>query len=152
MKLLVDIIFKGKMPSLNLDFLKIWLDKCNYSYWTIPEDVGADSFADIVKTIQAESYVDFIISTNHLEVLEKHLKRVSINLVKDEEELEVLIFMDVADVDRAPIKENLTYINLWMLYMKDKYNFNSFRCQMDNGNSQEYFFDSTGPGPLMEQV
>lgn len=75
---LVEVIFRGLFPSVNLNFLKELVMRARELYFVEPEDSRADAFDKIIEIINSSTYIDFVINTNEWSIHEKKVSRVFI--------------------------------------------------------------------------
>jgi len=150
--MLVDIIFNGYLSLLNLKFLKdfvLYSKKVRVHY---PEDSVAESFEEIGAILNSNGYADLTIETDFLDINGISVEKVFIGFTKNDESFELLFFFDILDLKQVNIKEAFGELMYWTDLFKNKYSFNHYVCQMDNGNKNEYYFDINGLGPLYKEA
>lgn len=146
--LLVDLAFKGKYYAIDLLFLDIFFSDARQIKFIYPNEIDFNSINELIEVIKSNSYVDLIITTDAFKVNDKLVKKVFINLGKDEDNLDLLLFFDVKDLCYLNSKEALEALRVWACQFVEKYKFEYMACRMDNGNDDEYYFDRLGFGPL----
>lgn len=82
----------------------------------------------------------------------KIVPKVFINLGRDNNDIEILFFFDLRDLNEATPGKNIDYLRKWMSEMKRKYHFQYFICQDDNAGEDAYYFDSNGIGRLYNKI
>lgn len=152
MNLLVEIIFRGKLSSIKLEFLKDLLLKAKELYFNSPEISSIKTFEEVVQIINSHSYIDLVINTNDLGIYEKSIPRVFINLERSNDDIEILFFFDLKDLSEPTIKESMDLLQNWVSEFKNEYQFNYFICQSDNAAKDEYYFDIHGQGKLYDKI
>lgn len=151
-KILVDLKFTGKLSKIDFSFIDNMLIDMREIRFNYPENIDTSDYDEIINILHLYDYIDFIISTDVLNINEVRIENVFINVGKDNEEVELLLFFDIYDIGYRTSYDNLSILNDWTKRIQDKYNFEFAICQMDNGNQNEYYFDSNGPGPLWDNV
>jgi hypothetical protein len=147
-----EIIFRGIVAKTCLSFLLEFLDEYKEVWFNAPEVNVEIDFNVIIKTIKDNSYVDFVITTDKLK-FDKHIvENGFINLRVDDNKLELLLFFDLKDLNCSSHKNSIDLLMTWANSFKEKYDFESIVCQLDNGNEKEYYFDGIGTGPLYDQL
>lgn len=77
--MLVEVIFRGTLSTLDFSFLKKLLSRSKRSTFNFPETNSIGNFDEILSEIISNSYVDLIINTDYLEILGKEISKVFIN-------------------------------------------------------------------------
>lgn len=147
MKSLIELIFKGNRQSISLNFLEKIIIEAREIYFNSPELSTIKTFDQVVKIIDSNSYTDLAISTDKLEVYKKTIPKVFINLGCDNDEVDILFYFDLNDLNEPTLKANIDYLNNWAIEFKVKNGFDYFICQPD-GNEDGYYFDNNGIGNL----
>lgn len=147
-KVLIEMIFKGVLPTLNLNFLKNLLLDAKEIRFNDPEVSGKDCFEDVLDVFHSNDYVDFVVTTDKLDINGEIVPKVFINLGLDGEKMELLFYFNLQDLNKNSLAESLDYLKNWADNFKSYYEFDQFICQMDNANEDEYYFDDQGRGPL----
>jgi len=150
--IVLDIIFKGKFSTTNFNFLKELLVKANEVRFNSPETLVVDTYETVVEVFHSNSYADLVITTDSLVINEVNVPHVFINLTRDGNEVELLFYFDLKDLGIDSYKNKFDTLKNWTLAFNATYGFDYFVCQMDNGNEEEYYFDSNGPGPLYNVI
>lgn len=146
--LLVELIFRGSLPSVNLNFLNNLVVGARELYFNSPEMSTVKTLEEVLEILNLNDYVDLVINTDELNMYKKNIPKVFINLGRNNDEIEVLLFFDVMDIKEPTLKTSMDFLKKWAIEYMTNYNFNYFICQMDNGEKEEYYFDSNGPGKL----
>lgn len=146
--MLIEIIGKGVFTTLNFNFLRKMLLHAKEARFNDPEINSIKDFDEMINIINSNSYCDFVISTDFLDIRGKIIPRVFINLVRNNDEVEILFFFDLKDLKESNFKMSLDYLKDWIEEFQIKYNFNYLICQPDNADQHEYYFDTNGPGKL----
>jgi hypothetical protein len=149
---LIEITCKGIFSSINLDFLSKLLANSKEVCFNYPEILLSNNVDKITDIFQLNDYVDLVIITDKFEINGKTIKNVFVNIGRNSNELELLLYFDLNDVGVGTNKENVDYLSNWISEFKSKYNFEYFICQMDNASDDEYYFDSNGLGPLYIKI
>ena len=152
MNSLIEIIFRGVLPSINLDFLKGVFLKAKELYFNSPEISSVNTFDEAVEIINSNAYIDLAINTDELSIYGKNVPKVFINLGRNNDEIEILFFFDLKDLCEPSIKESIDFLEKWALEFKNEHKFDYFICQTDNANKEEYYFDSHGKGKLYDRI
>lgn len=149
--LLLDFIFSGEFGLIDLSFIIFLLNDYREIRFDYPEISTDFKFENIIKVLNSNDYVDLAISIDGLFMEDINIKDVFVNLGLNNSKIELLLFFDITDVELESIstKERLFFLKTWAVKFNEKYNFNYFVCKMDNGNENEYFFDSHGIGSLL---
>jgi hypothetical protein len=150
--LLIEIIFRGKSLITDFSFLIRFLKSCGEVRFNFPEVTISTNYEDIIKIFKSNSYVDFVITINELDILGRIVPNVFINLGLDDGKVELLFFLDLKDLSKTGHREGIDLLKDWAYEFKTKYRFDTVVCQMDSGNSREYYFDENGFGPLYNQL
>jgi hypothetical protein len=151
--MLIDLIFRGKQSKVDLTFLVELLANRKEARFDSPENVQFEDCNDVKNIISSVDYVDFVITTDNCNIDKQVVKDVFINLGLLDGEFELLFFFDLNDLNRSVAEKlNADYLRVWSEKFKNNYSFESFVCQMDNGNEKEYYFDSNGLSPLYTKL
>lgn len=145
---LIELIFKGGFSDINLDFLSELVLEAKEIRLNAPELSFSDEFDAIVKIFELNSYVDLVVTTDKLNIAGKIVKDVFINIGRNNNEIELLFYFDLKDLNGSANKSDIDNIKTWANSLQKKYNFIYCICQMDNAGDEEYYFDSNGIGPL----
>lgn len=144
----IDIIFNGKLSTVDLhSLLENVLINYRDVYFNEPEDVLLVTHDDIINVFNKELRIDFVISSRGLDIVEISIPNVFIQFLVSEGEIELLLFFDFKDLDFSDYKTSINQLRLWTARFQNKFRFEYVRCQIDNGNEDEYYFDSNGIGP-----
>lgn len=135
-----------------MSFLDEILADCKEGRFNSPEAFVSSNYNEILKVFEKNSYVDFVVTTDKLNINGQIVKNVFINLGLDSDELELLFFFDTKDLKDLNFKEGIDFLRIWARNFQDKYGFEYVLCQIDNGSEQEYYFDNNGLGPLYSQL
>ncbi len=151
--MLIELIFKGLYSSLNFSFLEKFLFEAKEIRFNFPENQDSSiSFDESLSIIHSNEYVDLTINTDHIEMSEKIVPRVFINFGRNNNEIELFFFFDVNDLNEQTLKKGIDFVRNWSKTIRTKYDFQYFICQMDNADSDEYYFDSNGIGKLYDDL
>ena len=140
------------MPSVKLGFLNNIFLKARELYFNSPETLSAKTIDEALEIINSNPYIDFVIYTDELSIHGKNVPRVFINLGRQNDEIEILFFFDLMDLCEPSIKQSIDFLKKWALEFKNEYRFAYFICQIDNGDREEFYFDSHGIGKLYERI
>ena len=150
--MLLEIIFKGVFSVLNLSFLSQFIINGKDLRFNYPENYHSKNFEEIVKKIEDNEYVDFVITTDEFYIDERIIPKVFINITKDKDNVEILLYFDLQDFNKKDTKKGIDELINWTNSFKINYNFNYYVCQIDNADEMEYYFDSNGIGPLYDSI
>lgn len=150
MNSLIEIIFRGVLSPVNLDFLKELVMRAKELYFNSPEISSVKTFDEVVEIINSNAYIDLVINTDELSIYEKNVPKVFINLGRSNDDIEILFFFDLKDLHEPTIKESIDLLKKWAMEFTNEYKFNYFICQTDNADKEEYYFDSHGTGKLYD--
>ncbi|SFN28184.1 hypothetical protein SAMN05421594_2032 [Chryseobacterium oleae] len=150
--MLIEIICKGLFSVLNFNFLEKLLLNSKEARFIDPEINSIKDFDEMINIINSNSYCDFVISTDFLDIKGKIIPRVFINLGRNNDEVEILFFFDLKDLKESNFKMSIDYLKDWVEEFQKKYNFNYFICQPDNADLNEYYFDIHGKGKLYNTI
>lgn len=117
-----------------------------------PEIDGLNKYREIVEVFTSNDYVDLTISSDSLIIEEKIVPGVFVNVGKDSDMLELLLFFDIQDLKCASDKENVLFLMHWANRFKNAYMFENVSCRIDNGNEFETYFNNDSFGPLYEEL
>jgi len=149
---LIEVIFKGSFSKLDFSFLEKLIDEARELYFVSPEIPSVKSFDEVLIALNSNTYVDLVINTDHLIISEKTIPRVFMNLGRDDEDIEVLFYFDLNDLNEGSQKNNIDHLKKWVMNTESQFNFQYSICQADNANEDEYYFDSNGMGRLYEEL
>lgn len=149
---LTEVIFKGSFIKVNLSFLKTFIKDSKETRFNFPETRVLLAYDDIVRAFSSSDYVDFVLSANKVEIGDKFIPNVFVNLGLNEGIYELLLFFDLADINSKSHMESINLLKEWTNKFQKQYGFEYLICQLDNGNQNEYYFDSNGIGPLYRYV
>ncbi len=121
---------------------------CRDASFHFPEDSSFKTIDEIIVIYNCNNYVDFALSLNAVNIGELVIPNVFANIGIDDGVFELLLFFDLKDVASGNYKYSIDILQYASFQFQNKYGFNSFRCQIDNGNENEYYFDNNGVGPL----
>ena len=145
----IEIIFKGLFSVLNVGFLSELIVNARAMRFNYPEEFVATDLSQIVDIFNKAEYVDFVVTTNRFVINESAVPNVFINLTKDGNDAELLVYFDYEDVNRDIGIDKLIG---WANVFQKKINFEYHVCQMDNADENEYYFDSNSKGPLYAKL
>jgi hypothetical protein len=146
--ILVELIFRGKFNLSKLSFMIELLKNTREIRFNFPEIETQLNYKEIVDVFDLNDYVDFVITTDNLNISGQQVKNVFINIGLNEEVLEFFFFFDLKDLNKTSDKMSLDFLRIWCNEIIGKYLFDKVICKIDNGNELEYFFDERGFGPL----
>jgi hypothetical protein len=152
MTTLTEIIFKGIDSKIDFSFLSALLANSKETRFNAPEIVSSGLFEDVANVFNSESYVDFIITTNSLNISGQVVRDVFINLGLDDGEVELLFYFNLEDVGYLSFKDNIDHLRKWAEHFNSGYNFERYICQMDNAGDEEYYFNENELGPLYRKL
>lgn len=150
--MLVEVIFRGLFSIVDFSFVKKLITDAREVYFTSPEINLQITYNTVIRIINSNSYVDLVINTDLLQMKNKIVPNVFINIGRNNEEIEILFFFDSNDLKESNEKMNIDYIKYWTVEFQKKYNFEYYICQMDNADEGEYYFDSSRIGQLYEKL
>lgn len=149
--MLIEIILKGLFSDIDLSFLSKIISNSKEARFNSPESYLNKTFEEISEIIHSNEYVDFVITTDVFNISEKVISNVFVNLTKDGDSIELLIYFDLLDLNNINEMDGINTLMDWTDKFKRKYNFNYYVCQLDNADEHEYYFDSNGVGPLLSK-
>ncbi|RXM52744.1 MULTISPECIES: hypothetical protein [unclassified Chryseobacterium] len=150
--MLTEIIFTGAFPVLNFNFLKEILTDAKEIRFNDPEINTIKDFDEIIAIIKSSLYFDLVINTDFLHIRNIIIPRVFINMGRDHEEVEILFFFDLRDLNLPNIKMSVDYLQNWAKEFQVENNFNYFICQPDNAAANDYYFNISGQGDLYDKI
>ncbi|MBO9620564.1 MAG: hypothetical protein J7539_16185 [Niabella sp.] len=148
MNLLIEIIFKGVLSSVNFNFLKDLVMRAKELYFNSPEISSVKTFDEVIEILNANAYIDLVLNTDELKIYNKDVPKVFINLGRNYNDIELLFFFDLQDLNDLTVKESVDCLMDWTTEFKNNYKFDYFICRADNAGDGEYYFDSQGTGSL----
>jgi len=74
-----------------------------------PENIDTSNYDEIIKILHSYDYVDFIISTDILNMDKIRIENVFINIGKDNDEVELLLFFDIYDLGDRTVTDNYLF-------------------------------------------
>lgn len=142
MTTLIDLIFRGSFSIIDFSFMKRLILQSREMNFNFPENISEITFEEIIKVFNSNNYVDFVISINCMSVDEIVIHDVFINIGREDENIEMLLFFDLKNLNNN-FQEGLDYLYHWSTSFKNKYCFEGFTCQTDGVNSEnEFYFES----------
>ncbi|MDP9957133.1 hypothetical protein J2X97_002799 [Epilithonimonas hungarica] len=150
--MLIEVIYRGLFSIVDFSFVKKILVDAREVYFTSPDVNSPIIFNSVVSIINSNDYVDLVINTDCLKIKNKIVPKVFINIGRNNEEIEVLLFFDSKDLKESNEKMNIDYIRNWTIEFHRQYNFEYYICQIDNADEGEYYFDSNGTGYLYNNL
>lgn len=152
MSFLIEVIYKGVRSSINFSFLRDIFTQSKKIYFNSPGVPLIKNFDEVIEVINSNAYVDLVINTDRLNIYEKDVSNVFINLERNNDEIVLLLFFDLKDLKENSVKEGIDCLIKWAMEFKSEYQFNYFICQTDNAGKDEYYFDSNGVGKLYHEI
>lgn len=138
---LVDLIFNGKFGTFDFDLIKKLLPFAKEKNFFFPEDILIESIEQVIFVFKSNDYVDFVLSAKHVEILNKIIPNVFINIGRDNENIEILFFLDIKDLD-TNFENGLKDLNKWAESLKKQYKLERFICRMDGEkDGDNYYFE-----------
>lgn len=150
--MLIEVIFRGLFSIVDFSFVKKLLIDAREVYFTSPEVNSTITFSTAIRIINSKNYVDLVINTDCLRIKNKIVPKVFINIGRNNEEIEILLFFDSKDLKEPNEKMNIDFIKNWTEEFQKQYDFEYYICQMDNADEREYYFDSIGTGQLYDKL
>jgi|GEM_PF-3015410 len=144
--MLVEIIFKGLYPDIDLKFLQEQLFNAKEVYFNYPEGNTSTSFVEVINTIRSEEYIDLVINTDTLNLRENIIPNVFINFGRDHEKADLLFFFNSDDLNGESDKKRFDNLKKWANEFRNYYSFNEVIGQAENSPKEEYFFHNEGYG------
>lgn len=149
----IDIIFEGKFSIVDLhSLLESLLINYKDLYFNEPEDISFATHDDITKIFNTETYIDFVVSSNEINMFGISIPNVFANLGLYNGKIDLLLFFDFKDLVFNDYKTTIDQLRIWTKKFQEKFQFEYSRCRIDNGNEDEYYFDSQGVGPLYKFI
>ncbi len=149
---LTEIIFIGKKSAIGLfRLLKDLLTNYKNARFNSPEN-SLTTFENINEIFNTNDYVDFVVTLDKLRTFEEDIPNVFVNLSADGERVELIFFFDLKDLKSKNYKKNIEALQVWAIAFKSKYCLEYFRCQIDNGDEEEYYFDINTWGPMYNML
>ena len=145
---LIEIVLKGLFSTVNLSFLKRQLDKAKEVRFNSPQLPQVSTFDEVAEVFQQNTYVDLVITTDKFCIDDRMVKNTFINLGRNDNDVELLLYFDLKDFDVDYDRLSIDYLKSWVDRFARQYNFEYFIAQMDNAGEDEYYFDKNGFGPL----
>ena len=142
--MLIEIIFTGSFSELNFNFLKDFIVKSKEVRFNDPEVNLLDCFNEVLDVINTYDYSDLVINTDFLTIDKKVVQKVFINLGRNHDKIELLLFFDLKDLNEDSVNVSLNCLKDWCKEFQNKFNFQYFICQPDGAENNEYYFDSNG--------
>jgi len=147
----IDIIFEGKLPGVDM-YLLIRTLLNNISderepYFNEPEDSSVTTHSDIIGVFESEELIDFVVSFDELNIFGISIPNIFSQTFVQGKEVELLLFFDFSDLDFRDGRTSIDNLRIWTTKFQEAFKFEYFRCQIDNGNADQYYFDSHGLGP-----
>ena len=149
---LTEVIFHGKYSGSALRCLEALQLQSEKVYFNIPEDLTVVDSEIIMSVLEKETYADLAISTSHWKVFANIISNVYFNCIKNGEELELLFFFDLNDLDIAPETGRVEVLKQWCSEFSKEYHLGQYICRMDAAGDEDYYFDEKGYGPLFYQL
>lgn len=150
--MLIEVIFRGIFSIVDFSFVKKLLIDAREVYFTSPEVNLPVTFSSTMSIINSKKYVDLVIITDCLQIKDKIVPKVFINIGRTNEEIELLLFFDSKDLKETNEKMNIDYVRIWTKEFQKNYHFEYYICQMGNADEEEYYFDSNGTGQLYDKL
>ncbi|MFT3823042.1 MAG: hypothetical protein QM731_03945 [Chitinophagaceae bacterium] len=147
---LIEIVFDGIYGKVNFEFLPQLLSGARDISLYDPEIPLPESLEDIVNVFDSNDYVDIVITTDQLNINDNIVKSGFINLGKNDENVELLLYFDLRELNEVIYKKEIEFLKKWVDEFVNTYRFQHFICKMDNAGEFEYYFDSNGWGPFYQ--
>lgn len=149
MEEIIELIFYGKIEGLNLQFLKEYLTTAKNTTLN-GESVQLGSAYDLVDTLkQNREYIDLSFGLDSLDFNGSLIPKVYCEFgLSENGNAEVLFFFGIKDAPGEGLIEKLLFTRKWANEFKEENALETFVCQLDNGNEDEYYFNDVALGPL----
>lgn len=139
MNTLVDLIFKGQFEAIDFGFINSLIPLASEKRFMYPENTVVKSSEDIIQIFKANSYFDFVLSANYVDLLKKRIPNIFINIGRDSSNVDILFFFDLKDLG-TDYKSELSFLHKWSSTFKKKYHFDSFICRMDGEEDGDNYY------------
>lgn len=150
---LTEIIFSGKISTINISsFTKDMLSNYKEINLDSPYFAQVITSDEVINIFKTSDYVNLVITYDKFNILEINIPRVFSNIGIENGEIEILIFFDLKDLNGTSYKEIINILRDWCKKFQESYKFDYFRCQIDNADEDEYYFDSYGLGPEYKKI
>lgn len=149
----IDVIFNGDFRQIDINVLRQLTLHAYEVRINTPDDLSFESDEQLISLVNQLEYIDLVIGHDHLILnIVPPVRAVFINPTRSGDDFEILFFFSIKDFGAGTDMERMTLLNEWALSFQQQYGFNHFVCQMDNGDKDEYYFDSNGPGPFYQYI
>ncbi len=150
--MVIDLIFKGKTGKIDFRFLELLLSNAKNAYFNYPLNHAISPISEVYAAVADNDYVDFVIIKEFLVINRKDVPKVFINMGRNFDDIDILFFFDINDINEPSLKMNFDYLKIWAHTFQAQFHFDQFVCQMDNADDKEYYFDSKGYGQLYHDL
>ncbi len=150
---LTEIIFTGRLTDISLSTLieDLLIDGNDINFIS-PEVQISNTKNEIINVLETFDYIDLTIAYNYFNGLGINIPRLFCNMGIENGKLEILLFFDLKDLEGTTYKTIIDKLRDWCIKFKEHYNFSYMRCQLDNGDKEEFYFDCNGLGPEYNKI
>ncbi len=149
---LIEIIFKGKLEKVNLNFIQYFLTDSVKIRFNYPENVEKETYESICELFLQENYIDMVIITKKFSLCNFSDKNLFINIGLDDNQIELLLFLDIKDIISTDLKEGINKLKEWAYDFFKNFSFEDMVCKMDGEDYDNNYFSKDGDGPLMNKI
>lgn len=149
---MIEIIFKGRFSKIDFGFLRNLIFASKEVRFNDPAMYSFENIDDVITVFDTNSYFDFVITTDMLNIDGRTVPKVFINIGRDSQDIDLLFFFDLKDMQGDSLIGDLEHLKKWVSDFSNQYCFDFFTCRIDIGAKEDYFFDSNGYGRLYDQI
>lgn len=150
----IDLIFKGSCQQIDISVLRQLTLHASEVRISTPEDedILFENDEQLIALVSKLDDIYLVIGNDHCILNSEPVRAVFIDATRNGDSFEILFFFSIKDFGSGTDMERMTQLNDWAQSFQQQYGFSYFVCQMDNGDKDEYYFDSNGRGPFYQYI
>src|SRR5688572_16754078 len=111
----IDLIFTGSFKRVALTPLLDFFQNAKSSWFNSPEIPTPLNKEDIIKVINTNDYIDYVISSETVEIASSKISGAFVNLGRDDDSFELLLFFDLRDLQKENYKTAVNDLQVWSI-------------------------------------
>lgn len=150
---LTELLFTGSPSFDKFAFIAGLLNGARDIRFNFPELGKPPDPASILPLIDTENYLDLIFVIPNLELDGANFERVFVNVGKNNDSLEILLFFDLKDSQQKDYRASIEILQKWTEKIIAETGFEKVTCRLDNASEKDYYyFDQDGFRSLYWQL
>ena len=121
----IDLIFTGSFKRVALTPLLDFFQNAKSSWFNSPEIPTPLNKEDIIKVINTNDYIDYVISSETVEIASSKISGAFVNLGRDDDSFELLLFFDLRDLQKENYKTAVNDLQVWSIQFRNNYSFDN---------------------------